>query len=182
VPVAPEFRDDPSDPAGWVPPEVSPGVELPGEQLLLDGNVEAEGYEYFALGAFSVSHDGRLLAWSTDTEGDERYTLRFRSLDPEVAAPDEEIAGIAPGATWSRDGRYVVYVTVDDAWRPDTVWRHRLGPPATTTRRCSTSPTSPTGSGSARPAARSTCRSGSGPRSPPRCGASSRRTRRASSG
>ena len=127
VPVAPEFRDDPSDPAGWVPPEVSPGVELPGEQLLLDGNVEAEGYEYFALGAFSVSHDGRLLAWSTDTEGDERYTLRFRSLDPEVAAPDEEIAGIAPGATWSRDGRYVFYVTVDDAWRPDTVWRHRLG-------------------------------------------------------
>ncbi|MEW1938883.1 S9 family peptidase [Dietzia maris] len=127
VPVPQQFVDDPSDPAGWVPPEVSPDVELPGEQLLLDGNAEAEGHDYFALGAFSVSHDGRALAWATDTEGDERYTLRFRSLDPDYTAPDEEISGIAAGVTWSRDGRYVFYVTVDDAWRPDTVWRHRLG-------------------------------------------------------
>lgn len=127
VPVPPEYAADPADPAGWTPPEVSPDVELPGEQLLLDGNAEAEGHDYFALGAFSVSHDGRMLAWATDTEGDERYTLRFRSLDPEVTAPDEEIAGIAAGVTWARDGEHVFYVTVDDAWRPDTVWRHRLG-------------------------------------------------------
>lgn len=127
VPVLPEYLADLDDPAGWAPPEVSPGVELPGEQVLLDGNIEAEGYDYFALGAFSVSHDGRALAWATDTEGDERYTLRFRSLDPEYTAPDEEIAGIAAGVTWSRDGEHVFYVTVDDAWRPDTVWRHRLG-------------------------------------------------------
>ena len=33
----------------------------------------------------------------------------------------------APGATWAADNRTVYYVTVDDAWRPDTVWRHRLG-------------------------------------------------------
>ena len=127
VPVLPAHEADPADLDGWVPPEVSPGVELPGEQLLLDGNAEAEGHDYFALGAFSVSHDGRILAWATDTEGDERYTLRFRSLDPDVTAPDEEIPGIAAGVTWSRDGKYVFYVTVDDAWRPDTVWRHRLG-------------------------------------------------------
>ena len=127
VPVPAEFVADESDPAGWVPPEVSPGVELPDEQLLMDGNVEAEGHEYFALGAFSVSHDGRMLAWSVDVEGDERYTLRFRSLDPEVTAPEDEIPGIAAGVTWSRDGDYVFYVTVDEAWRPDTVWRHRVG-------------------------------------------------------
>ena len=116
VPVPAEFVEDAADPAGWVPPEVSPGVELPGEQLLMDGNVEAKGHDYFALGAFSVSHDGRMLAWASDIEGDERYTLRFRSLDPEVTAPDEEISGIAAGVTWSRDGRYVFYVTVDEAW------------------------------------------------------------------
>ncbi|HHX83969.1 MAG TPA: S9 family peptidase [Actinomycetales bacterium] len=127
VPVPPEYASDPADPAGWTPPEVSPDVELPGEQLLLDGNAEAEGHDYFALGAFSVSHDGRMLAWATDVEGDERYTLRFRSLDPEVTAPDEEIPGIAAGVTWARDGEHLFYVTVDDAWRPDTVWRHRLG-------------------------------------------------------
>ena len=127
VPVPAEFVANETDPAGWVPPEVSPGVELPDEQLLMDGNVEAEGYDYFALGAFSVSHDGRMLAWSTDVEGDERYTLRFKSLDPGVTAPSDEISGIAAGVTWSRDGNYVFYVTVDEAWRPDTVWRHRVG-------------------------------------------------------
>ena len=40
---------------------------------------------------------------------------------------DDEIAGIGAGATWAADNRTVYYITVDDAWRPDTVWRHRLG-------------------------------------------------------
>ena len=29
--------------------------------------------------------------------------------------------------TWAADNATVYYTTVDDAWRPDTVWRHRLG-------------------------------------------------------
>ena len=40
---------------------------------------------------------------------------------------DDEIVGIGAGATWAADNRTVYYITVDDAWRPDTVWRHRLG-------------------------------------------------------
>ena len=35
----------------------------------------------------------------------------------------------SPGATFSPDGRFIVYTTVDDAWRPDTVWLHELGTP-----------------------------------------------------
>ena len=35
--------------------------------------------------------------------------------------------GIGAGVTWAADNRTVYYVTVDDAWRPDTVWRYRLG-------------------------------------------------------
>ena len=31
---------------------------VPGEQILLDGNVEAEGHEFFSLGSFEVSTDG----------------------------------------------------------------------------------------------------------------------------
>ena len=37
------------------------------------------------------------------------------------------IPGIASGATWAADSATLYYMTVDDAWRPDTVWRHRLG-------------------------------------------------------
>lgn len=31
------------------------------------------------------------------------------------------------GASFTPDGSAVVYTTVDDKWRPDTVWLHRLG-------------------------------------------------------
>ncbi|MEU0540077.1 S9 family peptidase [Nocardia sp. NPDC005978] len=113
-------------PDDWTPPELEVGVEIPGEQVLLDLNELAEGHDYFSLGAHSVNHAGDLLAFSTDFEGDERYTLRFKNLGTGEILPDE-IPGTAGGATWSVDGTHVFYVTVDESWRPDSVWRHRLG-------------------------------------------------------
>ena len=115
-----------ADPDDWSPPELDEHTEIPGEQLLLDENVEAEGHEYFALGAASISRDGHTLAYSVDVLGDERYTLRFKDLRTGELY-DDVIAGIGAGVTWATDHRTVYYVTVDDAWRPDTVWRHRIG-------------------------------------------------------
>jgi oligopeptidase B len=114
------------DPDDWTPPELDEHTEIPGEQVLLDENVEAEGHEFFSLGAASVSLDGNTLAFSVDVVGDERYTLKFRNLLTGEMY-DDTIVGIGAGATWAADNRTVYYVTVDDAWRPDTVWRHRLG-------------------------------------------------------
>jgi oligopeptidase B len=115
-----------SGPDDWSPPQFDEHTEIPGEQILLDENAEADGHDFFSLGASSVSLDGNLLAYSTDVVGDERYTLRFRDLRTGEVYPDE-IAGIGSGVTWAADNRTVYYTTVDDAWRPDTVWRHRLG-------------------------------------------------------
>jgi oligopeptidase B len=114
------------DPDDWTPPELDEHTEIPGEQVLLDENVEAEGHDFFSLGAASVSLDGNTLAFSVDVVGDERYTLKFRNLLTGEMY-DDTIVGIGAGATWAADNRTVYYVTVDDAWRPDTVWRHRLG-------------------------------------------------------
>ena len=110
----------------WTPPQLEADTEVPGEQVMLDSNELAEGHEFFALGAFSISNDGSLLAYSVDTVGDERYLLRFKDLRTGELLADE-VAGTAPGATWSLDGTHVFYQTVDESWRPDTVWRHRLG-------------------------------------------------------
>ncbi|MEV6432688.1 S9 family peptidase [Nocardia sp. NPDC051463] len=110
----------------WTPPQLEVGAEIPGEQILLDSNELAEGHDFFALGAFSLSHDGNLLAYSVDTAGDERYVLRFKDLRTGELLADE-ILGTAPGATWSLDGSHIFYQTVDESWRPDTVWRHHLG-------------------------------------------------------
>ncbi len=93
---------------------------------MLDENVEAQGHDFFALGAASVSLDANLLAYSVDVKGDERYTLRFKDLRTGERYPDE-ITDIGAGATWAADNRTVYYSTVDEAWRPDTVWRYRLG-------------------------------------------------------
>ena len=96
-------------------------------EVMLDQNIEAEGCEYFDLGAFDISPDHRLAAWSADTNGDEHYTLKIRDLvsgtDLEDTIADTTWGGIA----WSIDGRYVFYVTPDEQERPCRVWRHRLG-------------------------------------------------------
>ncbi|MEV0250343.1 S9 family peptidase [Nocardia sp. NPDC050712] len=110
----------------WTPPQLVVGTEIPGEEVLLDVNALAEGHEFISLGTVSVSRDGHLLAYSIDIVGDERYTLKFKDLRTGELLADE-IAGTAGGATWSHDGTHVFYQTVNAAWRPDTVWRHRLG-------------------------------------------------------
>lgn len=115
-----------TDPGDWTPPQLTEDTDIPGEQVLLDENIEAEGHDFFSLGAASVSVDGNILAYSVDVKGDERYTLRFKDLRTGQRY-DDEIVGIGAGATWAADNKTVYYVTVDDAWRPDTVWRHRLG-------------------------------------------------------
>lgn len=114
------------DPDDWSPPTLEEHIDIPGEQVLLDENLEAHGHDFFALGAASVSPDGTVLAYSVDVVGDERYTLRFKDLRSGEMLADE-IAGIGSGVTWATDNGTVYYVTVDAAWRPDAVWRYRIG-------------------------------------------------------
>jgi len=117
-----------ASPDDWTPPSLSADTEVPGEQILLDSNAEAEGSEFFSLGSFEVSNDARLMLYGVDVAGDERYTVRVRDLETGADLPDV-IPDTFAGATFSPDGRFVVYTTVDDAWRPDTVWLHELGTP-----------------------------------------------------
>ena len=114
-------------PDDWTPPVLEPGVAVPGEVVLLDGNAEAEGHEFFSLGAFDTTDDSSLLLWSTDFEGDEVYTVHVRDLST-GATLDDEIPGTA-SAFFTPDGTSILYTTRDDAWRPDTLWLHRLGTP-----------------------------------------------------
>src|SRR2546430_11348574 len=50
---------------------------LDGEEVLLDGNELAGDEEFFSLGMLATSPDGRLLAYSTDFAGSERFTVRI---------------------------------------------------------------------------------------------------------
>ncbi|KAB1920330.1 S9 family peptidase [Micromonospora noduli] len=108
------------------PPVSADGAPLDGEEVLLDGNLLAEGHDFFSLGAFDVSPDGRWLAYSTDFSGDERFTLRVKDLTTGELLPDE-VPDTFYGTAWSTDASVLFYVTVDDAWRPNRVWRHTIG-------------------------------------------------------
>jgi len=119
--------DGPDD---WTVPQLggatSAGGGLTDEQVVLDDNAEAEGHEFFSLGSFDLSDDGTQLLYAVDIEGDERYTIRVRTIATGQNLPDE-ISNTSAGALFDPSGRYLFYTTVDDAWRPDTVWRHRIG-------------------------------------------------------
>jgi oligopeptidase B len=114
-----------AEPDDWTPPLLTPDRPVDGEEVLVDCNALADGQEYFALGAFAVSVDDAVLAYSTDVVGDERYTIRVKDLRTGELLPDE--IENTSGATWSPDGGHLFYTTVDDAWRPDKVWRHTVG-------------------------------------------------------
>ncbi len=107
-------------------PALSPGTAPPGEQVLVDGNVEAAGGDYFALGASEVDLSGNRLAYAVDLAGDERFQLRIRDIATGELI-DDAVSGTGYGVVWSYDGRDVYYTRVDESWRPYQVWRHEVG-------------------------------------------------------
>ena len=118
------------DPGGADPASADPGgpAAWPDEVVMLDENELADGHAYLALGALSVSPAHRLLAYSVDTTGDERFTLRVRDLDSGEDTGDA-VEGTSYGVAWANDDATLFYTRPDDANRPYQVWRHRLGAP-----------------------------------------------------
>ena len=120
-----------TDEDDWTPPkpveDCAPDQPaLPGEQMLLDRNVLAEGQEFFAHGRLDVSPDGNLLAYSTDVAATSATRSGSRTSRTGEMLTDE-IAGVLGGDLGPRRASTLYYTTVDDAWRADKVWRHTLG-------------------------------------------------------
>jgi oligopeptidase B len=99
-----------------------------GDQLIFDEPTEAEGKDYFRLGALDVSPDGKLLATLVDDNGSERFTLRIRDL---ATGKDlETVTEVGIGSTvWSNDSSGIAFTEVNDNWRSYRARYHRLGTP-----------------------------------------------------
>lgn len=96
------------------------------EEILLDANALAAGQKYFRIGNFSVSPDHRLLAYSTDVEGDEAHTIFVKDLATGELLPDR-ITNTYYSLEWANDNRTFFYTVIDPARRPYRVMRHQLG-------------------------------------------------------
>jgi len=96
------------------------------DQLIFDENAEAEGKEYFRLGAFAVSPDGRLLATLVDDDGSERFKLVVRDLA--TAKNIETVTAVGIGQpVWTSDSAGLVFTEVNDQWRSYRARYHRIG-------------------------------------------------------
>ena len=98
------------------------------DMLLLDEPALAEGHEYFRLGAFSVSNDGRYLAYAIDDSGAERFEVRIKDLESGEHLP-ETIPGMLSDIVWTSDDTGFLYGVANDQWRTDNARFHRLGTP-----------------------------------------------------
>lgn len=96
------------------------------EEILLDVNRLAEGYDFLELGTYKISPDHKLLAYSIDTAGNERYTLRVKNLETGELLPDR-IPKISGSAVWANDNMTLFYTVPDDSWRSHKLYRHTLG-------------------------------------------------------
>jgi oligopeptidase B len=98
-------------------------------ELLIDENVLAEGQEYFRLGAASISQNQRYLAFSTDTNGSERYTGRIKDLQTGELLPDV-LENLRGDMVWVANDTALVYGPSTEEWRTLEAKLHVIGQPA----------------------------------------------------
>ena len=96
------------------------------EAVLLDLNILAAGHAYFRMGAFEVSPDHRLLAYSVDTSGAESFIIFLKDLATGGLLA-ETIERTSPGVAWANDSSTLFYIVLDDARRPSRLYRHTAG-------------------------------------------------------
>ena len=108
---------------------VAAGGSVPGtagEQILLDGDAEAEGKSYYRIGGRDHAWNHRRFAWTVDENGSEFYTLRVKDLDTGQTL-DDAIERCSGGFVWAADHETLLYTVLDDNHRPCKVLRHRVG-------------------------------------------------------
>lgn len=99
------------------------------EQVILDESALAADYDYFVIGDWRVSPDNNLLAYTFDTEGDERYQLRIVDLNTGDYLTDE-LEDVEGSIEFSKDGKSIVYTRLEsDRWHAKELVVHRLGEP-----------------------------------------------------
>jgi oligopeptidase B len=98
------------------------------EEILLDENELAAGYDFFELGVFAVSPNHQILAYSVDNSGSEQYTLYFLDLNTYQLYP-ESIPDTYFSFAWANDNQTGFYTKINAANRPYQLLRHTLGTP-----------------------------------------------------
>ncbi|MCC5902322.1 MAG: S9 family peptidase [Halomonas sp.] len=94
-------------------------------ELFLDVRARAADQPFYDMGDMALSPDEQWLAWTEDTQGDERFTLWLKALPS--GEPKQLLSDIGPGLCWAEDqtslGATLLFTRFDDTQRPDSIWR-----------------------------------------------------------
>ena len=99
------------------------------EEILLDGNMLAEGHAFFEIGELSLSEDDKLLAYSVDTVSRRIYTVYVKDLETGELV-GEPIPNTSGNVVWASDNKTLFYGVKDETLRPCKIMRHQLGTPS----------------------------------------------------
>jgi oligopeptidase B len=95
-------------------------------QLILDVPALAAGLDYFSLNSVSVSENGRFIAYASDSDGSERFTVHIVDLTTGEKLPDT-IPETNSDLVWAAGDTMLIYGHVNANWRVESVRAHRLG-------------------------------------------------------
>ena len=95
------------------------------EAILLDGNEEAQGREFFDIGFCHYSPNHKLVAFGVDVKGSEKFSVRVREIETgeEVIA---RLENVGSDLVWLPDSKSFLYVCVDQNHRPASIWQYFL--------------------------------------------------------
>lgn len=91
------------------------------EEILFDENIHAATKEYFAVGTYEISPDGKWLAITVDESGDEIYSLWILNLHTGELLKDY-LTEIASEIVFTLQNDTFWYLKMDETHRPFEVW------------------------------------------------------------
>ena len=101
------------------------------EEVILDVNKLAEGHSFFQVGGFTVSPDGKRLAFAADTQGRRIYTLHVKDLTTGEISSNDQIPKVTSNFEWASDSKTLFYARRDpETLRSSRFYRHELGTPS----------------------------------------------------
>lgn len=96
------------------------------EEIMIDANKMAAGYDYFNIGGVNVSPDNKLLAFGVDTVSRRKYTIHVKNLNTGEII-ESQINNTTGSVAWSNDNQTFFYTLKDEeTLRPYQIRKHRL--------------------------------------------------------
>ena len=97
------------------------------EEIILDENKLAEGYDYFSVSGMNVSPDNEWLAFGVDTLSRRFYEVHFKNLRSGDIL-EQTIPNTTGGVAWANDNQTVFYTSKNKiTLLSEKIYRHKMG-------------------------------------------------------